>query len=138
VRGQHSCHCNRCRLVEDFFLRRADAEPHASDPSVDPGMLGEGANEFGHNGGGRLGPGENPQISSPSGRNSGDPFGHEAERISDRGSRSKSRAHDAPLMIPATTGAILSTSTAIPRSFGWSPSGWLSSGFIATPSRKNG
>jgi len=68
----------------------------------------------------------------------GDAARYEADRISGRHSGGKLRAHDAPPMSPATTGAILSTSTATPFSFGWRPSGWLSSGFIATPSRKNG
>ena len=105
---------------------------------MDPGALSKSTNELGKSRGSRLAQIEYPEIGSLERRDPGDAARYEADRISGRHSGGKLRAHDAPPMRPATTGAILSTSTATPFSFGWRPSGWLSSGFIATPSRKNG
>ena len=113
--GRHRC---RRRLIEDFVLCRADAEPHAADPGLDPGVLGEGVNELGKNRGSRLGQIEYAQIGANGRRDPGDALLHKPERISNRDGGGELRVHEAPPMRSATSGAILSTSTATPRSFG--------------------
>ncbi len=116
----------------------ADAEPDPADPGGDAGHGGQLAHQLRQSRGHRLADIENAEARAlPLRQLRGKPPG-EAGGIAFGKGGGKWRAHDRPPISGATTGAMRSTSAATPRPFGWIPSGWLSSGRIATPSRKNG
>ena len=81
-------------------------------------MLAKSADKLGQGRGRRLGRIEYSQRGPIHGREAGDALRREVRRISGGGGSSKLRAHDGPPTSRATTGAIRSTSTATPRSFG--------------------
>src|SRR6266436_1002073 len=117
-REQRGGHHHGRGLVEDLAGRRTHPEPHAADPGTNSRVFGKSADKLGQGRGRRLGRIEYPERSAIHGRETGDALRREVRRFSRGGSGSELRAHDGPPTSRATNGAILSTSTATPRSLG--------------------
>src|SRR5439155_9836960 len=105
---------------------------------VDAGAIGQLAHQHRQRHGGRFADIENAEVRVLSLGQLRENAGRDGLEFAFGKSGGKRRAHDGPPISRARTGAMRSTSAAMPRSFGCSPSGWLSCGSIATPSRKNG
>src|SRR6266436_3443576 len=117
-REQRGGHHHGRGLIEDLAGRRTNPEPHAADPGTNSRVFGKSADKLGQGRRRRLGRIEYPERGSIHGGEAGDALRGEAFRFSGGSSGSELRAHDGPPTRWATTGAIRSTSTATPRSFG--------------------
>src|SRR5207248_1149173 len=97
---------------------RTNPEPDSADPGANSRVFGKTADQLGQSRRRRLGRIEDPKRGSIHRGEARDALAGEARGFSGGGGRSELRAHDASPTRRATTGAIRSTSTATPRSFG--------------------
>src|SRR3954469_17849909 len=122
----------------DFVSESADTEPDPADPGGGPGRLGQLADELRQGRAGRLADIDHAERGALSiGQLMAQTLGQGSGIALGEGG-GEAGGHDRPPSRSTMRGAMRSTIAATPRALGWRRSGWLRSGSIATPSRKNG